>query len=220
MMQPTLANIIQDLGSAPAAMYSKAIVAALIATGALLLLHLLVSLAKGHRPVRPRWHIITKLIYIGAIVAVLILGVTSFYAVLSHGAMHGWFLFLHLIGAGAFVVFLLLVAVMWAVPSKLCTGSCATSPVADDDAQAQAQAQAQAHAPTASRFHCLTKLAFWLLLISGVVTAGTMLLSMLPVLGTQQMNQMITIHRYAGLVLVIATIVHLYTVVLSKLRRL
>ncbi len=47
-----------------------------------------------------------------------------------------------------------------------------------------------------------------------------MLLSMLPVLGTQQMNQMITIHRYAGLVLVIATIVHLYTVVLSKLRRL
>ena len=208
MTQPTLANLINDLGTSPTAMYPKVIVAALIATAALLLLHLLISLAKGHRPARPRWRLITKLIYIGAIVSVLILGATSFISVLSAGAMHGWFLFLHLFGAGAFVVFLMLIAIIWAVPSKLCGSTCK---VASDDPDAAVEAP---------RFHCLTKLAFWLILLSGTITAGTMLLSMLPVLGTQEMNQMITLHRYAGLVLVIATMVHLYTVVLAKMRRL
>ncbi len=214
-MTPTLANLIDDLGNTPAAMYPKVIVAALIATAVLLLIHLLISLAKGHRPARPRWRLITKLIYIGAVTSVVILGATSFISVLRHGAMHGWFLFAHLFGAGAFVVFLMLIAVMWAVPSKLCGDTCpamkhdpATAVTVDDDG------------PQAPRFHCITKLAFWLILLSGVVTAGTMLLSMLPLLGTQEMNQMITVHRYAGLVLVVATIVHLYTVALAKMRRL
>lgn len=214
-MTTTLANLLTDLGNSPAAMYPKAIIAALIATAALLLLHLLISLAKGHRPARPRWHLITKLIYIGAIVSVLILGATSFISVLSHGAMHGWFLFAHLFGAGAFVVFLMLIAIMWAVPSKLCGSACttmkhdpATAVTVDDDA------------PQAGRFHCLTKLAFWLILLSGTITAGTMLISMLPVLGTQALKQMMDVHRYAGLVLVVATIVHLYTVVLAKMKRL
>jgi hypothetical protein len=207
-MTPTLAKLLTDLGDSPAAMYPKVIIAALIATVAVLLLHLLISLARGHRPARPRWHILAKLIYLGAIISVLILGVTSFYSVLAHGAMHGWFLFAHTIGAGAFVVFLLLIAVMWAMPSRFCAGSCAKA--ANDETVA----------PAAARFHGLTKLAFWLMLVSGVATAGTMLISMLPLLGTPAMTQMITVHRYAGLVLVVATIVHLYTVALARLRRL
>ncbi len=210
-MTLTIANLIEDLGTSPAAMYPKVIIATLIATVAVILVHLFISLARGHRPQRPRWHIITRLIYLGAIASVVILGVTSFVAVLRHGAMHGWFLFLHLFGAGAFVVFLFLVAVMWAVPNQLCGGTCAAT--SDDDLDDDAS-------PRAPRFHCLTKIAFWLILLSGVVTAGTMLISMLPLLGTQGLNQMINVHRYAGLVLVIATIVHLYTIVLTKMRRL
>ena len=213
-MPLTLANLIADLGNSPAAMYPKAIIAALIATAVALLLHLLISLAKGHRPARPRWHLITKLIYIGAIGSVLILGATSFISVLSHGAMHGWFLFAHLFGAGAFVVFLMLIAFMWAVPCKLGAGADASA------IDIHSAATVDHDGPSATRFHCITKLAFWLILVSGVVTAGTMLLSMLPILGTQDMNQVMNVHRYAGLVLVIATIVHLYTVVLAKMKRL
>ena len=212
-MLPTLANLIQDLGNSPAAMYPKVVAAALIATAAVLLLHLLISLSRGHRPARPRWHLLTKLIYIGAITAVLILGVTSFYSVLSHGAMHGWFLILHLYGAGAFVVFLMLIAIMWAVPSKL---SGATGTTSTD---LHTAVTIDHDGPGVPRFHCLTKLAFWLILVSGVVTAGSMLINMLPILGTQDLNQMMNVHRYAGLVLVIATIVHLYTVVLAKMKR-
>ncbi len=213
-MMTTLANLFRNIGDSPAAAYSNVVVAALIATAGLIFVHLFISLSRGVRTDRPRWRILTKLIYLGAVASVLILGGTSFYSVLSHGAMHGWFLFLHLIGAGAFVVCLFLIAVMWAMPMRLCTGRCATptqTNALNDDVDSP---------PPAARFHCLTKLAFWLILLSGVATAGTMLISMLPLLGTDAMNQMITVHRYAGLVLVVAMLVHLYTVVLARMGRI
>jgi len=213
-----LANLITDIGDSPAAVYPNVIVAALIATAGFILLHLLLSFSRGPRTHRPRWSLLTKLIYLGAIGSVVVLAGTSFYSVLAHGAMHGWFLFLHLFGAGAFVVFLLLIAVMWAVPSKLFSAPPAP---ADEPLDRQVTIDTiDVHPPSASRFHWIAKVAFWLMLISGVVTAGTMLVSMLPLLGTADMNQMITLHRYAGLVLVVATVVHLYTVLLSRAGRL
>ncbi|MEX2216026.1 MAG: hypothetical protein WD768_18080, partial [Phycisphaeraceae bacterium] len=177
------------------------------ATAAVLLLHLLVSLARGKGERRPRWAILTKLIYLGTVITVLILGVTSFYSVLDHGAMHGWFLLLHVASAGGFVVCLMLIAIIWAMPSQFCFGSTPARP-----------AEPGTPRPVA-KFGSLTKLSYWLILISGLVTAGTMLISMLPLLGTESLLQMITLHRYAGLLLVVATLVHLYTVFLGKLGR-
>lgn len=207
-MTATLAHIIHDIGDAPAATYSKVVIIALIATAIVLVVHLLVSLGRGSRTMRPRWGLLTRLIYFGAVITVFALGVTSLYSVLAHGAMHGWFLFVHLFAAGGFVVFFLLLAVMWAMPSRFFI----VEPIGQDDGRDEP--------PPAARFHHITRLAFWIILVSGVITAGTMLISMLPVLGTQAMSQMITVHRYAGLVLVVATIIHLYTVLLARMGRL
>ena len=199
-----LANILSDLGNDPAGRYGKIVTYTLIATAVVLVLHFLIALSRGKGERRPRWAMLTKLIYLGTVVTVLILAVTSFYSVLDHGAMHGWFLLLHAGSAGGFVVCLMLIAIIWAMPSQFRLGGRPDSPTEQSQP---------------ARFAPMTKLAFWLMLISGVVTAGTMLISMLPLLGTEQLLQMINLHRYAGLLLVVSTLVHVYNVLLGRLGR-
>jgi heme/copper-type cytochrome/quinol oxidase subunit 1 len=46
---------------------------------------------------------------------------------------------------------------------------------------------------------------FWLLLATGFVTIATMFVSMLPIAGTDDLHQLISIHGYAGFVCVAAT---------------
>ena len=67
MLTSTLANFLSAIGDSPAALYPRVVAAALIVTAALILLHLLVSLARASRARRPRWALLTKLIYLGAI---------------------------------------------------------------------------------------------------------------------------------------------------------
>jgi hypothetical protein len=176
-------------------------------TAIVLALHLVFSLARGKCDRRPRWALLTKLIYLSTFASVLVLGVTSFYSVIDHGAMHGWFLLIHVASAGGFVVCLMLIALIWALPSRPCAGS---NVRADDPLH---------ETKSAARFGSITKLCFWLILISGVVTAGSMLLSMLPLMGTESLLQMITLHRYAGLVLVVSMLIHGYSVMLGRLGR-
>ena len=221
----SLANILDDIGNNPAAQYPRIVTYALIATAGLLALHLIVSLSRGKGAPRPRWWLIGRLVYLGLVAAVAILGTTAFYSVLAHGAMHGWALLLHLVGAGAFVVTFALVAIAWA-PWNHCRprsaqGACdLTVAGASSATVSPAATDAKPQAAKPQKFAPLTKLSFWLMLVSGVATAGTMLISMLPLLGTDEMSQMIDVHRYAGLVLVIATVVHFYTIVLGKLGRI
>ncbi|MEZ6075223.1 MAG: hypothetical protein R3C56_05975 [Pirellulaceae bacterium] len=57
----------------------------------------------------------------------------------------------------------------------------------------------------------------WALVVSSLVAAGTMLVSMLPVLDTQGLLQMATLHRYAGLAVVVSAIFHLYSLTCARL---
>ena len=229
----TLANLIDDIGSNPAGQYPQVVKYALFATAGLIVLHLLIALARGKGQPRPRWWMIGRVVYLGMVATVAILGSTAFYSVLAHGAMHGWALLLHLVGAGGFVVAFALVAVAWAPWNHCCekapaggASACSVTPtglrdLGDHSSPPQSSAGTGDQAPARLRkFAPLTKLCFWLILISGVATAGTMLLSMLPIMGTDEMKQMLDVHRYSGLVLVIATAVHFYTVILGKLGRI
>ena len=67
-------------------------------------------------------------------------------------------------------------------------------------------------------FFWLPKLTFWIVLAAGVVVAGTMLLSMLPLFGTDGLHVLLDIHRYSGLVVVVALLLHLHSVVLQWAR--
>jgi len=67
------------------------------------------------------------------------------------------------------------------------------------------------------QFLAIAKLAYWTVLASGLVVAGTMIVSMLRWLGTPGQQLMLDVHRYAGLVCVVAAGVHLYGVALRRL---
>jgi hypothetical protein len=61
--------------------------------------------------------------------------------------------------------------------------------------------------------------ALWLVIACGWVTAGTMLLSMLPLFGTDQMEWLLMVHRYAGLALTLVALTHVGLLALGRLGR-
>ena len=206
-----------DLVERPSVVYNDVLAASLIALGVVLVLHLIIALAtrgkaKSLGGRRPRWSMWERLVYLAVMGSVVLLGATAFYSVLTVGAMHRWALFLHLMGAGAFVVVLALVALTWCLPSLFTPGPAARAsqgkPKADGDPP---------QLPSPVKFSTLTKCSFWIMLIAGVVTAGTMLLSMLPMFDTHAMHQMLDAHRYSGLLLFVAAMVHLYSVILGRM---
>jgi cytochrome b subunit of formate dehydrogenase len=129
------------------------------------------------------------------------LGVTSFVAMIRFGALGGWWLFIHMFGAGAFTVALPVLALTWCQANRF---GCSAQPACDEG-----------QAPT-SRFPCLAKAMFWVILAAGLVVTGTMLLSMLPLFGTQGLELLLDVHRYAGLAVVAAMILHLYAALLPR----
>jgi hypothetical protein len=214
-----LTNIINNLGSNPTSLFPDAVRIGLIAAASTIIVHLLLNVFFGSAKLRrPRWALLTKLIYLGTVFSVGVLAVTSFYSVLSHGAMHGWFLLLHVMAAGMFVGVLMCMAIMWAAACRFGNTQNATSQSTSTSLNSKA-GEVDYESLPGERFTGLTKFAFWLILISGIVTAGTMLLSMLPLFGTDEMQDLITAHRYAGLLLVIATMFHAYLAIMARFRR-
>ena len=190
--------------------YDRAVIVFLVATLVVLVLHCLVAVASGNASSpRPQWSRFARGVYTVTVMTVITLGATSFYGILTVGVMQGWLLLIHVLTAGVFVVVLLLMAIMWVRACRFGTpGSTrATDPIAKESQHVD---HAKAH------FSSLTKLTFWLLLVSGVVTAGTMLLSMSPYMDTDAMHWLVNVHRYSGLLLVVTTLVHLYLVVLGR----
>lgn len=216
---PTPANILTDIGESPTAAYPDVIMLALIVTGVVIAVHFLQAMIGRPRFDRGKSTILTRLIYLGLFVSVIVLAVTSFYAVIAHGAMHGWFLLIHVLAAGAFVGAFALIALLWAVPNLFGRGRPGRATSNDDDDDDDDDAEDALPASRRQRFGGLAKLAFWAMLITGVVTAGTMLLSMLPVFGTDDMLDLIAVHRYAGLALVVAVIIHFYLLVMGRFGR-
>ncbi len=175
----------------------------LLATVAFIVLHFVLSLLGGRAgQTRRRWGWFAGLVYLATVISVATLGVTSFYAVLRYGILDGWWLFAHMFGAGAFVFVLPVLAMTWGMANRF--GSRA---VRDDETGDEG-----------ARFFWLPKSMFWLLLVSGLAVCLTMLLSMLPIFGTEGLEVLLNIHRYAGLVAVVALAIHLYCVVIQRLR--
>ena len=67
----------------------------------------------------------------------------------------------------------------------------------------------------APRFFWIPKVMFWLLLVSGLVVILTMLLSMLPLFGTEELHVLLDVHRYSGLLVVVVLVIHFYCVLLQ-----
>ena len=59
----------------------------------------------------------------------------------------------------------------------------------------------------------------WLILAAGLIAASTMLVSMLPVFGTDGLLRLLNIHRYSSLLVVVALLFHFYGVGLQRFGR-
>ena len=184
----------------PGEQFREILPSALIVTLVLAVAILLIGIGRG-RTTEPksRWNLWEKLIYLVTLASVAILAVTSFGALLWWGELSGWALFAHMGGAGMFVFTLPVLAITWCAPSRFGNG--------------RAGAQGAA---ASKRFYWLPKLMFWILLVGGLIVSMTMLLSMLPLFGTDQLNELVDLHRISGLVVVVALVFHFTGIILQR----
>ena len=175
---------------------------ALLCVLVVVVVHLIWTLARRRTagPTSP-WGWWGWLVYLGTLASVAVLGVTSFVAMIRFGGLSGWWLFIHMFGAGAFTVVLPVLALTWCEANRF---GCPARPAGDEGQ------------PPAARFLCLAKTMFWVILAAGLLVTGTMLLSMLPLFGTHCLELLLDIHRYAGLAVVAATVLHLYAALLPR----
>ncbi len=147
-----------------------------------------------------RWSKWDKLVYFGFALIVCGLGATSFFSVLILNGMHGWWLVAHLVGAGGFVV---LVAVMSLTVSIRFTFVNDLSPSNPDTAS--------------MGFPLSAKIIYWIILLLSIVVVGVILLSMFPFFGTDQLDQLIDVHRMSGLALFILVVLHILLVTWNRI---
>lgn len=181
-------------------MYAKAAVLTLVLTLIIALAHLALS-RRRPLPPRRRWRLGEVLVYLGFIASTAVLGASAICAMVQHGVMHGWFLWLHLSAAGAFVVLLAIMALMWAEASRF-------RPNATEIERRMPQ-----------RFTTFAKAMYWAVVLTGALSIATILVNMWSFLGTQGQVRTIAVHRYLGLVLVAVAVLHLYAVSLGRLGR-
>ncbi|HBE71261.1 MAG TPA: hypothetical protein DDW52_24200 [Planctomycetaceae bacterium] len=175
----------------PVVDFTQAMNAAGLATVALLGLGGLWVLAtrRGEHKITGRnW--LAKISYLVFTIVVLVLAVSSFGAIVTEGHMLGYALLAHMAGAGAFVFLLLAIAYFYL-------------PRGTD-------------IPSDNRWW-VARWSAWGLVVAGIVTAGTMFLSMLPVLGTQDMLAAIAVHRFSGLLVVVCMVFHFFALCCVRL---
>ncbi len=147
---------------------------------------------------RRNW--LTGLCYIAFCAAIFVLAVTSYGSILRFGHMSNYALIGHTVWAGAFTFLLPIVGLAYLGRGR--TGLNA----AGDGSPGSTQRWPES-------------LTAWLLMSAALVTAGSMFLSMLPVLDTGGLLQATQVHRYAGAATAALAIIHILSVVVGKLRR-
>ncbi|MFV2068421.1 MAG: hypothetical protein ACC645_15735 [Pirellulales bacterium] len=122
--------------------------------------------------------------------SVTLLLATSLLALWQSGELGGWTLFSHTAAGGALIAVLPLTALLW-------LGAGARNPRPEGEV-------APGWEPECS----LASVLLGAVLMTGLLTAGSMLLGMLPLLSTDQMRRMLTVHAYSGLALGTFTVVY------------
>jgi hypothetical protein len=194
-----LSSLFADTGAPLGDAFRAGLPFVLVCTAVLIVLHLVLSLVRRRQAViRPPWSLWERLVYLVTLLSVAVLGVTSFSAVMRFGELHGWMLLAHMVGAGMFVLVLPLLAITWCGANR---GPSRSEPEGNGD--------------QTRRFFWLPRATFWVAVVGGLVVTLTMLLSMLPLFGTDALHRLLDLHRYSGLVAVVAAGVHGYCVVLQ-----
>ncbi len=180
--------------------FNQALPYLLVATALIVGVYVVLSITRP-RSVEPKskWSLWEWAVYAATLLSVGVLAATSFGAVLSVGVLNGWALLAHMVGAGMFVFVLPVLAITWCEPSRF-----------------DLRRYGQREQTGSQRFYWFPKLTFWLLLASGWVVAMTMLVSMIPWMGTDELESMLELHRWSGLLVVVAAALHVSGIVMQR----
>jgi formate dehydrogenase subunit gamma len=185
----------------------------------------------GERTVR-RYNLWERLVHAALLVSFLVLAVTGFAASIGGGPIKGYILMLPgmeylngllpILGSpmkGYVLMFHTTCGAVFAVSvgAMLLTWA-ADHAFTSHDGQFLARGGCLAHRKDlpAARFTGGDKVYFWMAAVLALAALLTMLLSMIPLLGTPGQALMYETHRYATLVLVMITIWHAYATTLAK----
>lgn len=136
--------------------------------------------------------VVCWLIYLGFLCSVAVLAATSFGSIIDHGHMAGYALMAHTAAAGGFVFLLLAVAIVFLPrPAVQSTNE--------------------------SRWW-FARASSWTLVSSGIVVSTTMFASMLPIFATPELIEAVRWHRWAGLVCVVAAVLHVASIACVRLK--
>ncbi|QDV23135.1 hypothetical protein [Aureliella helgolandensis] len=155
---------------------------------------LVASTGRPSQPGRHR-HWLSQVIYAAFLVAIGVLAVSSFGSLVQFGHMANYALLVHVAAAGGFVFLLLAIALLYL-------------PIGDP--------LDRTTAPNDTRWW-LGRWSAWALVLSGIAAAGTMFLSMLPILDTQELIEVAEMHRYAGLAVTLAAVTHLFALICTRI---
>ncbi len=123
---------------------------------------------------------------------VVVLAVSSFGSILSQGHMAEYALLAHVAFAGAFVFILVVVAAIYLPKGR------------------------RRETPPDHRWW-FSRTCAWGLILSSLAAAATMFMSMLPILDTRGLLEFATLHRIAGLAVVVFAVFHSYASVITRL---
>ena len=162
----------------------------------------------GEATVR-RYSLWERLVHLALLVSFLVLAVTGFTASIGWGGpMKGYVLMVHTTFGAVFAVSVAAMLLTWAADHAFNAH--------DGQFLARGGCLAYREDLPAARFAGGDKIYFWLAGLLALAALMTMLLSMIPLLGTAGQTLMYEAHRYSTLVLVIITIWHAYATTAAK----
>ena len=171
-----------------------------IAIVVVLLLHGLFAVStRRKRDLSNRRGIWASLVYVAFGVVTAFLAATSFGSILTQGKMDHQALYFHVMAAGAFTAIMVLFAYSW------------------NPAFGRPIARGADFQDNSTNGWWLARWSLWVVLLSSLGVAASMLFGMLPLFDTQQMLVSVAFHRYCGLLLVVGLIVHLYSLAIQRL---
>ena len=136
-----------------------------------------------------------RLIYLVFVVAVALMALSSLGMLVVGQRMHRWMLILHMTVAPLFAIAVTGLALLWAEQNTL---------------------ERAAETGLAARFHPGEKLAFWVVVVTGLLTIATAMLGMMSWYGSDAQEVLLDVHRYSALVLLIATVFHAYRLLAGR----
>lgn len=176
--------------------YTSAISIAAVATVIIVVGSALLALVTNRKATdAPNRNPLSLAIYLAFWAIIATLAGSSFWSIFQFGHMSGYALLIHIAAAGGFVFLLLAVATLY-LPHGARAGDASFRP---------------------DHRWWFARWSAWLLVVSCIVTAGTMFAAMLPILDTQGLVDITAVHRYAGLLAAVAAVLHLYSLICTRL---